>query len=122
MAHLDSSSHTPASATADVNTAISVNNSIDPRKCSNRSPLLACRGSLCTSGVFSIIVCFADDSEYTEFEIPAPFRRVVLNALTASPTAVDLRAQSPQFYLFAEKIMNLYLSVATLLMKITGYA
>ena len=49
-----------------------------------------------------------DFSEYVEFEIPVPFRRVVLNALTASPTSVDLRSQSGQFYAFAEKIMNLY--------------
>jgi hypothetical protein len=47
-------------------------------------------------------------SEYTEFEIPLPFRRVVLNALTASPTSVDLRSQNPQFYTFAEKILSLY--------------
>jgi hypothetical protein len=53
----------------------------------------------------------SNESEYTEFEIPAPFRRVVLNALTASPTAVDLRTQSPQFYRFAERIMNLYLTM-----------
>jgi hypothetical protein len=45
--------------------------------------------------------------EYIEFEIPVPFRRVVLNALTASPASVDLRSQSAQFYAFAEKIMNL---------------
>jgi|SRR5579862_6683801 len=56
----------------------------------------------------SNLSCFYNGSEYTEFEIPAPFRRVVLNALTASPAAVDLRAQSPQFYRFAEKILNLY--------------
>ena len=63
------------------------------------------------------------NSEYTEFEIPIPFRRVVLNALTASPTAVDLRAQSPQFYRFAQKIMNLYIQRQVVLanLKITRY-
>jgi len=47
-------------------------------------------------------------SEYVEFEISPAFRKVVLNALRASPTSVDLRSQSAQFYAFAEKIMNLY--------------
>jgi hypothetical protein len=51
----------------------------------------------------------AESREYVEFEIPAAFRRVVLNALTASPTSVDLRSQSAQFYLFADKIMSLCL-------------
>ena len=54
------------------------------------------------------LIVDADFSEYVEFEIPIPFRRVVLNALTASPTSVDLRSQSGQFYAFAEKITNLY--------------
>ena len=45
--------------------------------------------------------------EYTEFDIPAPFMRVVMNALKAGPTSVDLRSQSPQFYMFAGKILNL---------------
>jgi hypothetical protein len=47
--------------------------------------------------------------EYVEFNLPMPFRRVVLNALTASPISVDLRSQSPQFYTFADRIMNLYI-------------
>ena len=59
-------------------------------------------------GYLPPLVIDADFSEYVEFEIPIPFRRVVLNALTASPTSVDLRSQSGQFYAFAEKIMNLY--------------
>ena len=57
---------------------------------------------------------FLISREYVEFEIPAPFRRVVLNALTASPSSVDLRSQSAQFYAFAEKIMNLYVAFDTL--------
>ena len=57
-------------------------------------------------GNFSL--CGTHCREYVEFDIPAPFRRVVLNALNASPTSVDLRSQSAQFYTFAEKIMNLY--------------
>ena len=59
-------------------------------------------------GYLTPLVIKTDFSEYVEFEIPIPFRRVVLNALTASPTSVDLRSQSGQFYAFAEKIMNLY--------------
>ena len=58
-----------------------------------------------THGVVGIILT---PREYVEFEIPAPFRRVVLNALTASPASVDIRSQSAQFYVFAEKVMNLW--------------
>ena len=59
-------------------------------------------------GMYDVCGFILTSREYVEFEIPTPFRRVVLNALTASPASVDIRTQSAQFYAFAEKIMNLY--------------
>jgi hypothetical protein len=114
MAHLETSTHNPSTTNTDVHPN---NGNADSRL--KRMPRLTCHVGLQKSfthllGIHSSIVI--DDSEYVEFEIPPAFRKVVLNALTASPTSVDVRNQSPQFYAFSEKIMNLFVPLLSFLM------
>jgi hypothetical protein len=109
MACLDSSNDDLSTTNADVQTLVTLlpTDVLDPGKCQNRPPVLASRSPLRSSRVEPLSQTFLISREYVEFEIPTPFRRVVLNALTASPASVDLRTQSAQFYAFAEKVMNL---------------